>query len=84
MDGGLSNRQFVIVVLIIIICGIAILGHDYFMAKRAGVYEDMSILLSQEPEVLEQPEEEETSPAPAFPNSSNDTSGRVPKDNVTY
>ena len=81
MDGGLNNRQFVIVVLIIIMCGIAILGHDYFMAKRAGVYEDMSILLSQEPELVE--EEEEPVPE-TVPDSSNDPSGKVPKKNVTY
>lgn len=79
MNGGLNNRQFVIVVLIIIVCGIAILGYDYYMAKRAGVYEDMSILLSQQPELLEEePEEDE------IVSSDNDPSGKVPKKNIVY
>ena len=43
---GLTNKQFVTIALIIVLCGIAILGHDYFMAKRAGVYEDMSIFFT--------------------------------------
>ena len=53
MSDGLNNKQFVTIALIIIICGIAIVGHNYFMEKRANVYEKMSILLSQEPEYVE-------------------------------
>lgn len=52
MNDGLNNKQFVTIALIIILCGIAIIGHDYFLAKRAGVYEEMSMLLSQEPEYV--------------------------------
>lgn len=52
-EDKLSNRQFVLIALIIIICGIAILGHDYFLAKKSNAYESMSILLSQEPEGTE-------------------------------
>lgn len=78
MNGdGLTNKQFVTIALIIVICGIAILGHDYFMAKRAGVYEDMSILLSQEPEMVEDQGDNTTKVV-------GDTSGRVKKKNVTY
>lgn len=74
-DGKLNNKQFVTIALIIVLCGIAIVGHDYFMAKRANAYEKMSIMLSQEPEYVE----EESN------NTSNgDTSGKVKKKNVTY
>ena len=52
-EDKLSNRQFVLIALIIIICGIAILGHDYFLSKKSNAYESMSILLSQEPEGTE-------------------------------
>lgn len=77
-DGKLNNKQFVTVALIIVLCGIAIVGHDYFMAKRANAYEKMSIMLSQEPEYVEE--------VPNTNNSSNsgDTSGKVEKKNITY
>lgn len=78
-DGKLNNKQFVTIALIIILCGIAIIGHDYFMAKRAGVYEKMSIILSQEPEYVEEvPNDNKKTPVRG------DTSGRVKKNNVTY
>ncbi len=78
MNGdGLTNKQFITIALIIVICGIAIVGHDYFMAKRAGVYEDMSILLSQEPEMVEDQGDGTTRVV-------GDTSGKVKKKNVTY
>lgn len=77
-SGGLNNRQFVTVAIIIIICGIAIVGHDYFLAKKAGVYEDMSILLSQEPEYVE------NIPSQNNTNQTGDTSGRVSKKNINY
>lgn len=74
-SNGLNDKQFITVALVIILCGIAILGHDYFMAKRAGVYNDMSILLSQEPEVVERVNRSV---------SVSDTSGKVKKINTTY
>lgn len=80
MSDGLNNKQFVTIALIIIICGIAIVGHNYFMEKRANAYEKMSILLSQEPEYVEA----------VTPTESNkeiptgDTSGRVKKKKATY
>ena len=43
-EGKLNNRQFVMIALLIVLCGIAIIGHDYFMAKRANAYEKMSII----------------------------------------
>ena len=52
-EGKLNNRQFVMIALLIVLCGIAIIGHDYFMAKRASAYEKMSIMLSQEPEYVD-------------------------------
>lgn len=52
-EDKLTNRQFVAITLVIILCGIAIIGHDYFLAKRAKAYEEMSIILSQEPEAVE-------------------------------
>lgn len=81
-DGRLNNKQFVTVALIIILCGIAIVGHDYFMAKKSNAYEKMSIMLSQEPEYVE----EKPEPKPEEPVTTNngDTSGRVKKKNVNY
>ena len=77
-EGKLNNRQFVMIALLIVLCGIAIIGHDYFMAKRANAYEKMSIMLSQEPEYVEDVSNSNNS------SSSGDTSGRVKKKNVTY
>ena len=78
MNDGLNNKQFVTIALIIILCGIAIIGHDYFLAKRAGVYEEMSMLLSQEPEYVT------NEPVIRNNTSRGDTSGRVKKKNIKY
>ena len=87
-EDKLSNRQFVLIALIIIICGIAILGHDYILSKRSGAYESMSILLSQEPEGTvadsTEPDVSVTTTNNADNNSNGDTSGKVKKSNVTY
>lgn len=84
MNGGLNNRQFVLVIVIIIICGFAILGYDYFMAKRNGVYEEMSVLLSQEPEYVE-PEEETETPNVQNPGANqNQTPAKPATSNYTY
>ena len=87
-EDKLSNRQFVLIALIIIICGIAILGHDYILSKRSGAYESMSILLSQEPEGTvadsTEPDVSVTTTNNAYNNSNGDTSGKVKKSNVTY
>ena len=77
-DGKLNNRQFVTIAIIIMLCGIAIVGHDYFMAKRANAYEKMSILLSQEPEYVDNSNDRDNT------SSSGDTSGKVKKKKVTY
>ncbi len=82
-DGKLNNRQFVTVALIIILCGIAILGHDYFLAKKAGVYEEMSMLLSQEPEYVEESSDNNDTSS-VNTSGSGDTSGKVKKKNITY
>ena len=77
---GLSDKQFLIICIIIIICGIGIVGRDYFLMKKAGVYEEMSILLSDHPGLAE----EETSDTTVV-TTTGDTSGRVEKETgVTY
>lgn len=91
-DGKLNNKQFITIAIIIIICGIAIIGHDYFLAKRSKAYEEMSILLSEEPEEARQvPNEPDVSRViPSNTNTTNnsnrsgDPSGRVKKSNYTY
>ncbi len=81
MSDGLNNKQFVTIALIIILCGIAIIGHDYFLSKKAGAYEKMSILLSQEPELME---EVDDNPPTAQKVGNGDTSGKVKKRNINY
>ena len=81
----LNNKQFILIAIIIILCGIAIIGHDYFLSKKSKAYEEMSILLSQEPEGTEtDPTDVETSVVNSPTNSSNDPSGKVKKPKVTY
>lgn len=81
MQDRLSNKQFLTIAFIIVICGIAILGHDYFLAKKAKVYEEMSILLSQDIEGVEPVSDEPTATQIV---DSNDPSGKVKKVNTTY
>lgn len=99
-EDKLNNRQFVLIALIIIICGIAILGHDYFLSKKSNAYESMSILLSQEPEGTEQDpvdpdvsvvntnDDNNSNTSSNNGSSSNsasgDTSGRVKRIKTTY
>ena len=90
-EDRLTNRQFIAISLIIIMCGIAIIGHDYFLAKKSKAYEEMSILLSQEPEAVE-PVQGEDNTSRIISNSSsrnssnrgNDPSGKVKKSTYTY
>lgn len=81
MRKGLSNKQFIFLALIIVICGILIIGRDYFLMKRANAYENMSILLSQEPDGIETTDTVDEVRKVSHPN---DTSGKVKKKNVTY
>ena len=91
---GLSNKQFVVISVIIVMCGVAIIGHDYFLAKRAKAYEDMSIVLSQEPEEVERVDGDPNSSTLVTNNgranstrrrsTSSDPSGKVKKSNFTY
>ena len=97
-EDKLNNRQFILIAIIIMICGIAILGHDYFLAKRSITYENMSILLSQEPEESSvDPDDPDTAVVDNTSNSntssnqnnsrnsgSGDTSGRVKRVYTTY
>ena len=89
-EDKLNNKQFILVAIIIVMCGIAIIGHDYFLAKRSKAYEDMSILLSQEPKVVE-PVANEPDTTRAVENNINnnrneqdDPSGKVKKTNTVY
>ncbi|MBQ6546811.1 MAG: sortase [Bacilli bacterium] len=92
-EDRLTNRQFVAISLVIIMCGIAIIGHDYFLAKRSKAYEEMSILLSQEPQAVEPVDgENDTSRVISGTgnntsnnsNRANDPSGKVKKSTYTY
>lgn len=95
-EDKLTNRQFIAIALVIIMCGIAIIGHDYFLAKKSKIYEEMSILLSQEPGAVEPVEGENntsriinnttsnSSTSSNSSNSANDPSGRVKKSTYTY
>lgn len=76
---GLNNKQFITIAIIIILCGFLIIGHDYFMAKKDKAYQNMSLLLSQEPEVVEKVNDEVVEVV-----SREDTSGKVKKKNVSY
>lgn len=91
-EDKLNTNQFVFVALIIVICGIAIIGHNYFLEKKSKVYEDMSIVLSQEPEGVE-PVANEPDASQVIdnntnnqntPRTANDPSGKVKKSNYTY
>lgn len=80
MRKGLSDKQFLIICIIIVLCGIGIVGRDYFLMKKNGVYENMSILLSDDPGLAEEENEEVSTVT-----TSGDTSGKVKKKtNVTY
>lgn len=97
-EDKLTSKQFVAIALIIILCGVAIIGHDYFLAKRSKAYEEMSILLSQEPEAVEPIENEPNSSRvitntntstsrntrSSSRNNTSDPSGRVTKSTFTY
>lgn len=86
-EGNLTTKQFVAIALIIVICGFLIAGSEYFLAKKESAYQKMSLILSQQPEFVE--EENEPVPIPSNNNSDrnndkNDTSGRVKRKPVTY
>lgn len=49
----ISNKQVILIAVLCIILGIALLGHDYFLAKKDKVYEKMSFELSSMPEEID-------------------------------
>ena len=55
MLSKLNNRQFVTVIFILMFCGIVVLGYDYFLTKKTKVYQQMSIVLSEDndPDVID-------------------------------
>ena len=55
MKNGLTNRQFVVVALVIMLCGIAIFSRDYVLTKRAHAIENISLVFDEGtgPEVVE-------------------------------
>lgn len=80
-DGGLNDKQFIAIALIIVLCGFAIFFHDYFMTKKTETFESMSLLLTQEPSVVYENEEGTTT----APRTHGDPSGKVKKQKgVTY
>lgn len=84
-EDKLNNKQFVFIAIIIVLCGIAIIGHDYFLSKKSKAYEEMSILLSEQPEAVAPVNNEpNTTRVVTRDNSANDPSGKVKKSNVTY
>ena len=62
MDSGLSNKQYIIIVLIILLCGIAIFGRDYVQSKAETAKENVIITFEEEesPEYLESGAENST------------------------
>lgn len=83
-ENKLNNKQFVFIAIIIVLCGIAIIGHDYFLGKKSKAYEEMSILLSEEPEAVEPVNSDTTRVVTNNASNTNDPSGKVKKSNVTY
>lgn len=80
-EGNLNDKQFITIALIIVFCGIAILGHDYFMGKKNETYQSMSLLLTQEPSIVYQDENGTTT----TPRANGDPSGKViKKKGVSY
>lgn len=55
MKNGLSNKQFIIIALIIMLCGIAIFSHDYFIAKKNKAMENLIVNFEEDsdPEVVD-------------------------------
>ena len=94
MKDGLSNKQFVIIALVIMLSGIAIFSHDYVSRKKSNAVENMSVVFEEEtgPEVVE-PVETSTDVATLDPNSAtldqdnnatlDQTSGNVTSNNAT-
>ncbi len=55
MKDGLTNRQFVVVALVIMLCGIAIFSRDYVLTKKAHAIENISLVFDEGtgPDVVE-------------------------------
>ncbi len=55
MKDGLTSRQFVIVALVIMLCGIAIFSRDYVLTKKAHAIENISLIFDEGtgPDVVE-------------------------------
>ena len=55
MKNGLSNKQFVVIALVIMLSGIAIFGNDYVKRKRDYAVENISVVFEENtgPEIVE-------------------------------
>lgn len=55
MKDGLTSKQFVMVTLIIMLCGIAIFGRDYVQTKKENVHQNMELAIedNESPEYVE-------------------------------
>ena len=62
MKDGLNNKQFIVITLVIMLCGIAIFGRDYVQTKMQNAKEQMIIAMTDEeaPEYLTEDEENTT------------------------
>ena len=53
MENGLSNRQFITLSIIIMICGIAILANDSFKLERQEAYDRIELNQTEDPSLVE-------------------------------
>ena len=62
----LNNQQFVAISLVAILCGVVILGYDYFIDRKLHVYDQMSLVLAEgvDPGEDVPPEQETILPTP--------------------
>lgn len=77
MKDGLNNKQFIVITLVIMLCGIAIFGRDYVQTKMQNAKEQMIIAMTDEeaPEYLYNDEEENTT------EDSNNSNSALDEDN---
>ena len=62
MKDGLNNKQFIVITLVIMLCGIAIFGRDYVQTKKTHAVENITLAFEEDtgPEVMESVEETNT------------------------
>lgn len=86
MKDGLTSRQFVIVALVIMLCGIAIFSKDYVLTKKAHAIENISLIFDEGtgPDIVEDTTENNTEnsgldmPDVTNNNSANNNDNNIP------